>query len=44
MLEPDVVDPIAEVRTRYLPEAVETPDQVTLVLALKERVNSKGRS
>jgi protein-tyrosine phosphatase len=37
LLEPDVADPVAEVRKRYLPEAVETTPQLELVFALGGR-------
>jgi hypothetical protein len=42
LIEPDVDDPVEEVRRRYLSYAVETPAQEVLVRALHERVKLEG--
>lgn len=42
LIEPQVIDPVAELRKRYLPYAVETKAQEDLVFALHERAKLEG--
>lgn len=42
LIEPEVVDPVKEVRKRYLPRAVETRAQAGLVFALHKRAKLEG--
>jgi hypothetical protein len=44
LIEPEVIDPVAELRERYLPYAVETRAQEDLVFALHEQAKLEGEA